>query len=351
MNLKQLADQLKLSQTTVSRALNGYPEVNEETRRRVLDAARAFNYRPNSRARSLATGRSMAIGHVVPLSAHNEMLNVVFSDFIAGAGEIYAERGFDMMVSVVPDTQELQAYKDAAQRGSVDGFIVHGPTRNDPRLPLLSDLGLPFVVHGRSTGYDAPYSWLDVNNRRAIKRATSYLLDLGHRRIGFLNGPEHMDFALRRREGYISALAAHGLDPDDTLMRAGQMLEPYGHEAAARMLDMPNPPTAFVCSSLVSTLGIRRAMDLRGLQMGHDVSIVCFDDDLSPLPNGGVEGPTFTAARSSVRLAGRRCAEMLIDRINDPTLPDTQELWEADLVLGNSTGVAPAVRTPKTLRN
>ena len=86
MNLKQLSDHLGLSQTTVSRALNGYPEVSDATRARVEAAAKAHNYRPNTRAKSLATGQAMAIGHVIPISSKHEMVNPVFADFLAGAG-------------------------------------------------------------------------------------------------------------------------------------------------------------------------------------------------------------------------------------------------------------------------
>ena len=87
MNLKELARTLGLSQTTVSRALNGYPEVAEATRRRVLRAAREHNYLPNARAKGLATGRAMAVGHVIPVSSRHEIVNPIFADFIAGAGE------------------------------------------------------------------------------------------------------------------------------------------------------------------------------------------------------------------------------------------------------------------------
>jgi len=340
MNLRQLADLLNLSQTTVSRALNGYPEVREETRKRVLQAAEEHGYRPNARARSLATGRSMAIGHVIPMRNRNEMLNVVFSDFIAGAGEVYGSEGYAMMVSVVPDTEEADAYRRIVQQGTADGFIVHGPVREDPRLALLTELGVPFVVHGRSTGFEGDYSWLDVNNRRAIERATRYLIDLGHRRIGLVNGPEHMDFALRRREGYLAALAAARIAEDGEIMASGQMTEPYGFAAASAMLDLPAPPTAFVSSAIVPTLGIRRAAEERGLRLRRDISVICYDDCIGALPNGGPEGPIFTATRSSVQDAGRRCARMLIDRIEDPDRPHEHELWEADLVLGDSTAVA-----------
>ncbi|MEO1155574.1 MAG: LacI family DNA-binding transcriptional regulator, partial [Pseudomonadota bacterium] len=102
MNLKELAASLNLSQTTVSRALNGYPEVRAETRARVEAAAKAANYQPNSRARRLATGRAMTIGHVIPLSDQHQMVNPIFSDFLAGAGETYAREGYDLLLSIVP---------------------------------------------------------------------------------------------------------------------------------------------------------------------------------------------------------------------------------------------------------
>ena len=87
MNLKSLAEELGLSQTTVSRALNGYPEVSEATRQRVEEAARRHNYRPNSRAKGLATGRAMVIGQVIPTSVQHEMVNPIFGDFVAGASQ------------------------------------------------------------------------------------------------------------------------------------------------------------------------------------------------------------------------------------------------------------------------
>ena len=140
MKLKDLAALLGLSQTTVSRALNGYPEVSEATRHRVAAAAEKHSYRPNTRAKGLATGRSMAIGHVIPVSAQHEMVNPVFGDFIAGAGESYAAAGYDMVLSVVQDSQEERVYRDMFAKGNVDGIVVHAPEMRDPRIALLLSL-------------------------------------------------------------------------------------------------------------------------------------------------------------------------------------------------------------------
>lgn len=340
MNLKQLSANLGLSQTTVSRALNGYPEVAEGTRKRVLAAAAQHSYTPNTRAKSLATGRSMAIGHVIPISTKHEMMNPVFGDFIAGAGEAYARAGYDMMLSVVPDDAEDEAYRRMAHRHSVDGIVIHGPRKGDPRIALLKEVGLPFVVHGRAPVQDPDYSWVDVNNRRAFERATLHLADLGHHRMALLNGLENMDFALRRREGFEAALTSRGLSVIPAFLRSDEMTESYGHDAAAQMLDGPEPPTAFLVSSLISALGVRRALEDRALVMGRDVSIITHDDELSYFKNGG-ETPVFTATKSSVREAGGITAEMLLGLIAEPHTGPRQHLMEADLTLGASTGPAP----------
>lgn len=340
MNLKELATKLGLSPTTVSRALNGYPEVNEATRERVMAAAKRHNYRPNTRAIRLATGRALAIGHVIPLATRHEIMNPIFADFIAGAGEIYSRNGYDMLLSVVPDEDEEKAYRDLKSRGSADGVILHAPRMNDPRIPLMHEIGIPFVVHGRATATAEPYSWVDVNNRRAFQRATEFLLDLGHLRIGLVNGLEFMDFAIRRRTGYADAHSARGLALDPALMSSDEMTEIAGFRAASAMLDLPDPPTAFLVASMISGMGVRRAIEGRGLTMGRDVSVIIHDDDLSYLRNGE-DVPIFTATRSSVREAGRLAAEMLLAIITQHGEEPQNRLLEAELIIGQSTGPAP----------
>ncbi len=342
MNLKELAAKLGLSPTTVSRALNGYPEVNEATRERVVSAARRHNYRPNARAIRLATGRALAVGHVIPLDTRSEIMNPIFSDFIAGSGEVYSRNGFDMLLSIVPDELEESTYRDLMSRGTVDGVIVHAPKTNDPRIRTLKDLGLPFVVHGRSTGAELDYNWVDVNNRRAFQRATEFLLDLGHRRIALVNGLEIMDFAVRRRIGHTDALHTRGLEPEVRLMSSTEMTEVSGWRSAEAALSHPEPATAFLCASMLQGMGVRRSIEGRGLKMGRDVSVIIFDDDLSYLRNGE-DVPIFTATRSSVKEAGKLAAEMLLAVINQPDSPPQHRLLEAELILGQSTGPAPAL--------
>jgi len=132
-------------------------------------------------------------------------------------------------------------------------------------------LCLPFVVHGRSSMEDIQYNWVDVNNRSAFYRATEFLMDLGHRRIGFINGLADMDFAMRRYNGYVDALNNRGIELDHQLVQSAEMTETHGYSATMDMMDLNDPPTAFLGASIITSFGIRRAIEERGLQMGRDI--------------------------------------------------------------------------------
>ena len=340
MNLKMLSEVLGLSQTTISRALNGYPEVSEKTRKRVEQAAREHNYSPNRGASTLATGRSMTIGHVLSEATSNELVNPIFGDFIAGASEIYKANKYDMLFSLVKNEEEADIYNSLLRRGVVDGVVLQAPKISDERIKMLDKLGIPFVVHGRSSKSDASYSWVDVNNRSAFRRATEFLLDLGHKRIALINGLTSLDFAQRRYFGYCEALKSRGVEIDSNLVTGSEMTEVYGYMVAKEMLLQRSPPTAILTASMISAIGVRRAVQELGLTLGKQISIVTHDDELSYL-NNGQQIPIFTATRSSVRKAGRIAAQMLIDRIESPNAPKAEVLLEAELVLGASTGPAP----------
>ena len=149
-----------------------------------------------------------------------------------------------------------------------------------------------------------------------------------------------MDFAERRRLGYLEALAERGVEPDPALMRSAEMTEVYGHHETRDMLLLDKPPTAILAASMISAIGVRRAIEEAGLVIGKDVSVITHDDDLSYLKNGQ-DVPIFTATRSSVRAAGRILAEMLLRRIETPSAEPEHMLLEAELVVGRSTGPAP----------
>lgn len=335
MNLKELAEHLSLSPTTVSRALNGYPEVNERTRQRVTDAAQRLQYQPSQSARRLATGRSHAIGHVIPRSQQT-LMGPHFADIMSGASDRSSRASYESLLSVVEDENEEAFYREMIASKRVDGIVLHGPRVRDTRIALLTELAVPFVVHGRSD-VSTPYAWLDVNNRRALQRATEFLLDLGHQSIGFLNGTEHMFYAARRRLGFEAAFTERGLTADPNLMFSDELSESYGFEQSMELLQRKPSPSALVISGILPAYGALRAVTHLGLKVPDDLSIITYDDQLSYLPNSG-DIPLFTAVRSSIRDAGSRVIELLVQCIERRSDSLPNELWEAELVVGRSTG-------------
>ncbi|GHA57314.1 LacI family transcriptional regulator [Amylibacter ulvae] len=336
MNLKELSSYLGLSQTTVSRALNGFPEVSEKTRQRVIEAAKAHGYMPSQSARGLATGRVGAIGHIIPLGKH-QMINPHFSDFMAGVGIAYADFGVDIVMKICAQDQELATYRKMVKSNRVDGFVLQGPLVDDPRMDLLQTMGVPFVVHGRSAGATQPYNFLDVDNEGAFERATQFLIDFGHRDIALLNGLETMDFAHKRRKGFLTVLQGAGIPVRPELMFSQDMSEVYGYEVATNILALPNPPSAMLCASKLVALGVMRAIADAGLVAGKHVSVVTFDDDFGFLGTHAAV-PQITCLRSSLYRAGTRVAHMMMAAVDDP-LGISTEIWEPELVVGKSTGM------------
>jgi LacI family transcriptional regulator len=336
MNLKELAKHLKLSPTTVSRALNGYPEVNEDTRKRVDEEAKRFGYLPNPHARRLATGRANAIGHVFP-NDRSFVIDPQFSDFLSGAADVYAAQGFEVMLHVGGTEDELSVYKRYAQGGAVDGVVVSAPRLDDPRIETLKQLKLPFIVHGRFGDVTDGYAWMDIDNRGAFYKATKLLTDLGHSRIGFINGYEYMTFARDRMQGYSKALADKGLKVDPQIVVNDLMTEENGYRQTKRILTLPNRPTGLLLGNMLLVSGAMRAINEIGLQIGSQVSIIAHDDGL-PFLNAEGLVPSLTTTSSSIRAAGGRVAEMLLDRIANPAAELANELWNVDLIVRGSTG-------------
>jgi hypothetical protein len=161
----------------------------------------------------------MTIGHVIPLAGRTEMVNPIFSDFLAGAGEVYAREGYDMLLSVVGPAGAGDAYRQMAANGSVDGVMLQGPQVDDPRVPLLQELGLPFLVHGRT------------NSRPPITAGST--------------SPTPPPFARRPTSCSISGIGASRSSTD----RKASISPPAAAPATRRRFDRPRPrvPTPRSC--------------------------------------------------------------------------------------------------------
>ena len=338
MNLKEFAARIGLSQTTVSRAMSGYPEVKPETRARVLEEAERIGYRPNISAQRLATGRAGAIGIVFQgggrFGPHS-------SEFMGGLSSRLQEDGIDILVSTV-ETQEDEeaAYRRLAASKRVDAVIVHTPACIDARIALLQSLDLPFVVHGRSET-QKPYAYLDIDNFGAIEAATKHLVDLGHRRIALINGDTVNTYARDRDDGFRAALAAGGLSLDPALIGHGEFTDETGFRLMQTFLALPAPPTAVIAGSMMSALGAMRAIRIEGLAVGRDVSLIAHDDVFPYLSPDNLV-PDLTTTQSPIRAAGARIGDMALRLLQGEDAEALQEVWPVELIVRGSTGPAPA---------
>ena len=279
VTLKRLAQELGLSVATVSRALNGYPEVSEATRQRVAELALSLKYTPNQSAQRLVTGRSRTVVLVMHTRQQMAYYDHHF-ELIEHLTAAFQNRNLDLFVSLSTATDFLAQYSRLARGGTVDGFVILGPEVDDARIRLLRSLNVPFVVHGRSDAA-ATYPFYDIDNFGVGYQSTRMLLDLGHRRIALLNFPPRLHFAYERRRGYAQALAEAGIAVDPTLVcdigfNAG------GLDASLGLLlrDAVTRPTAVICGSTLLAHELYARLNEHGLRVPDDVSVIAHDDGL-----------------------------------------------------------------------
>src|SRR6185369_2174834 len=244
MNLKRLADQLGMSKTTVSRALNGYPEVSEVTRERVLKAAREAGYQANPMARSLAVGRSNVLGIIYPLLPA-DLGDAMFLSVVGGMSEALEARAMNLIIAPVSPANEMPSYEQMVRGKRVDGLVVSRTLVHDERIAYLSRAGFPFIAHGR-TSLDAPYAWFDYDNEAGIRMAVERLLSLGHQRIAMVSAPLQMNFAAQRSASFLAALAAAGLSCDPRWLVEDSIDRRSGYAAVQQLLACSPRPTAII---------------------------------------------------------------------------------------------------------
>ncbi|WP_216332546.1 substrate-binding domain-containing protein [Rhizobium sp. X9] len=335
MNLNELARELGLSKTTISRALNGFPEVSEKTRKRVESAAQKFGYTPNSNARRLAIGTSGAIGILLPDDL-SDRFGPQTNEFLSGLGEGLEPTSFDLLIRPSSGGDEMSVYRRWVSARSVDAIVISVPARSDERVQMLSDARFPFVVHGK-TDIAAPHAWLDMDNESAFNQLTNYLLDLGHENIGVIDALPGHAFAEDRENGYRRALSSRGHSFNHELYIQDRFTVEAGFRAARVLLSKAPRPTALVVGSMMGAIGAYQAIHSMNLEVGRDVSVIAHDDVFSYFsPTDMV--PSLTTTRSSIRAAGKTIAEALVKSLTEGTPLDLAETWPVELIVRNSTG-------------
>ncbi len=330
-----------VSRTTVSFVLNDVPgvKITEETRQRVLQAARELDYYPTAAARSLASGKTHRIGLILGEGQDRLAADAFLPTFLQGVTSSVHRRGYLLVVQLAEDVPSHEAYVKLIREQQVDGLILSGPNSDDPLLPQLAEERFPLILHGRLNGHDLPS--VDVDNRAAAYQAVIYLIGLGHRRIGFIsNAPLSYSGTQQRFAGYRQALAEHDIPHNPELIKTAAFLPEAGQAAMEGLLDLAERPTAVFAASDVVALGAMSAIHNAGLRIPDDVSIVGFDDIFL----AAHAHPPLTTVRVPAYGLGWTAAEVLIALIEGDEEIASVTL-ETELVIRESCGAKQAAGT------
>jgi len=310
-SLKALAKHLGLSITTVSRALDDYPDVAQSTRERVRHAAREANYRPHSAARRLRKGTGETVAFVMPAQP-GHFHEPVFAELLAAIGEKLAAEQHDLiLLAARPGLEEMATYRRLVESGRADAFILARTRRKDERVAYLEAKGVPFICHGR-TETKRPYAFVDGDGQAGFKTLTTRLIGLGYHRIAHLSAPSYLTFATLRAAGWRQAMAEGGLDEAaQQLFVEGEPTEADGHRLAAELLAGPRPPTALVCATDRMALGAMQAVAEAGLAIGSDIAVTGHDN----IPAASYARPGLTTMELPPTEVGARLAAMVLARM------------------------------------
>ena len=337
MSLKEIAKTLGISVTTVSRALNGYPEVSEKTRNLVVAAAKAGGYSPNPQARSLVTGKMDAVGIIYPIS-RNDLGDPAFLDTIASLAVRLDQEDMDLVISSAVVGDELRAYRRMLSRRRVDGLIVAQTLVHDPRLEYLQEQKFPFVAYGRSASCEH-YPWFDVDNRAGLKMAVERLLSFGHRRIALISASTTLNFSVQRRAGYLAGLAGAGIAADPAYIIDDVFDRRSGYGAMLQLLALAQRPTAVIVDNNLGGIGVMRALLDAGVVAGRDLSVIIYD---SLPPDTLVDTAVTSVIPPAPDKIGQQLAEMMLALLAGEEPTRLQVLWQPEIQVGSSDGPCPA---------
>ncbi|WP_018247637.1 LacI family DNA-binding transcriptional regulator [Orenia marismortui] len=325
VNIYTIAEEAGVSKSTVSRVLNNKSDVSKKTREKVLKVMKEFNYLPSKLARSLATNKTQTIGLIIP-----DIANPFFSEYIKGAEKKVIEEDYNLMLCSSHWTakEELREIK-MLREGIVDGVLMIGGgiDISESYLEFLEESSIPIVFIDRRVDSDNIPS-VNVDNCKAAYKATNYLLELGHRKIACVKGPDVLQSSRDRVKGYEKALA--DFEIDYRLIKSGYFNGEDSHQATCEILKNHREVTAIFYANDAMALGGIRAIKEFGLQIPEDISIVgCDDLDIISLIT-----PPLTTLKQPRYEMGYVGMEMLMNKIDDKLIIDSSKdiVYDMELI-------------------
>jgi len=340
ITITAIAKAAGVSVPTVSRVVNGRSDVSPQTRQRVEQLLREHGYRRQATARRRATARLIDL-------VFNDLDSPWAVEILRGVEDVGHAAGVGTVISAVhrrsaPTRQWLQNVRERA----TDGVILVLTDLAQPVHAELRQLGVPVVVVDPIGASDLDVPTIGATNWAGGMRATEHLIALGHRRIGFIEGPPRLLCSRARLDGYRAALDAAGVGVDRQLVREGDFYHESGFAGGAALLDLADPPTAIFASSDQMAFGVYEAVRRRGLRVPDDVSVVGFDD----LPEVRWSSPPLTTVRQPLTEMGRLAARTVLRLAEGESVENAGVELATELVVRESTARPTERRLGSRLR-
>jgi len=335
--IKEIAKRAGVSVGTVSNYLNAPEKVAEKSREAIQRAIEEVGYHPRAAARSLKSNHTHRIG-LVPIISLEDNLSLepsdnAFLEFLAAVNAAAAENGYGVLLHAATSQAEaLPIYKKLIGEREVDGILLMGTQPVDTRVNYLNEQRFPFVTFGR-TENSQKHAFVDVDGALGLADAVDHLANLGHQFIGYIAPPDGLMCAKYRWEGFSRAMALHNLTIHNELVLKSDFTERSGQLAMHLLLDLPRPPTAVITANDLCAFGAMRALSMRGLVPGKDVSVVGFDD----IRQAAHWHPSLTTVSQPLRRLGFQATKMLIDIIEGKQV-ERQAILEPKLIIRQSSG-------------
>jgi DNA-binding LacI/PurR family transcriptional regulator len=298
-----------VSTATVSRVLAGFEEVSEETRQRVLDAARMLNYQPNRNARNLRKNTTSKIGVII-----SDIQNPFFGSVVRGIEKITIKDDHTLILGNSDEDPEREKKLIAMLlEEGVAGIILVPTNVNTESYAALFSSGTPFVIIDRRL----PIPALDmvlVDGAAGAEKAVDYLVKLGHRLIAYVGGMPHLSVMHERELGYLAALRKHNLPFRQNYLRQGNNRQDGGNTAVCELISLLQPPSAILIANNMMTLGGLQAIHEVGLEIPGQISLIGFDD----MDWAASLRPALTCVAQPAYQMGETAAALLLERIQSP---------------------------------
>lgn len=326
-----LARDLGISKSTVSRALRDQPDIHPGTRKAVLDLAQSLDYQPNLMAYGLVKSRSNVIGMIVP-----EFYHYFFPNVIVGAQEVLQRAGYNLMICQSAESYETEvANVKALMASRVDGLLVSltSQTNNVEHLRSLVRKGVPLVFFNRiCSDLDTPR--VVVDDYDGAFGAVEHLIAQGYRRIAHLAGPPALLVSRLRQQGYLDALEKHGLVAEPELLISFDLTDEKARIYAQHLLNLAEPPDAIFAVNDPTAIEIMLVAKARGIRIPSELAVVGFSND----PLSAIIEPGLTTVAQPLPEMGRAAARLLLDQLagGEDFTPTTIVLKTELIIRGSS---------------